>query len=145
MSNKGSMVSKAEVSDKLLVFVWSSNQRLNRLLSKMVSDIDSIPIIKIFCGLFEHHVDALCEETWCQHTTLFHTNDDQKGLREVNVVSDLAMQLEDQFQVHWRTVESFHDLPHSSSAHCRMLSSDQQMLYTTPCFAFGISLGAARK
>lgn len=36
----------------------------------MASDVDSIPIIKIFHGLFEHHAEEDSDESWCQNTTL---------------------------------------------------------------------------
>ena len=102
---------------------------------KTVSHIDFVHIIKIFCGLFEHHTEEVSEDSWCQDATLLHSTDDWKRIWEVTVASDLAilvfMQLNVYVQVLWQKAESI--LWSGTFLLCSlgwMLGSDQWMLHT---------------
>ena len=76
----------------------------------MVSDIDSISLIKIFYVLFKYYAEEDSKERWCQDSTLLHPIVDLEGLWEVTVLSDLAMlvfvQLDDHFQELWTDTSS---------------------------------------
>ena len=54
--------SKAEIFDQLLQGLCAL--KIKQAAIKTVSDVDSIAINKIFCGLFEHHVEEDREESW---------------------------------------------------------------------------------
>ena len=65
MDNKNIIVGKAET--KLTII-------------KTVSDLDSVPIIKIFCDLLGYHDEKDAEKGRCQDATLIHSVDDREDL-----------------------------------------------------------------
>ena len=87
---------------------------------KAAADVDSLVIIKVFCGLPEHHAED-AEQSWCQETTLFHAVGDGKGFREVAVQCDLSavvfVQLSDHAEEFWGETETLQDQPESLPAH----------------------------
>lgn len=57
--NKGIIIGKAEVSDRLLCGfrVCFLSSLIKQATIETVSDVDSVSIIKIFRDLFEHHAE----------------------------------------------------------------------------------------
>jgi len=88
---------------------------------KAAADVDSLVIIKVFCGLPEHHAEDDAEQSWCQVTTLFHAVGDGKGFREVAVQCDLSalvfVQLSDHAEEFGWAIETLQDQPESLPAH----------------------------
>ena len=83
--------------------------------------VDSLVIIKVFCGLPEHHAEEDAEQSWFQDTTLFHAVGDGKGFREVAVQCDVSALVFVQLTVHAEefggATETFQDQPESLPSH----------------------------
>ena len=100
---------------------------------KMVVDVYSIIIIKVFYGMFKHNAEKDAEQSQCQNTTLFHTVDDGEGSSEV-VQPNLAMlvfvQLDNHAEKHWETTKAFHNHQQSLSAVSNALVRSTKSTYS---------------
>ena len=95
---------------------------VKQIAVKMVADVYSTVIIKVFYNLFKHHAEKDAEQSQCQNITLFHAVDDREGSREVTVQPILAAQVFVELDNHneelWGAAKALHDHPQSLSAHC---------------------------
>ena len=143
MGEQGSIIGKEEVTYQLLksLCVRLQSPKIEQTAVKAVADVDSLVIIKLFCGLPEHHAED-AEQSWCQETTLFHAVGDGKGFREVAVRCDLSALVFVQLK-NLGATETLQDQPEYLPAQCRTLWSGRQTLRTALCFAPDTSLEAA--
>ena len=87
---KCSIVSEDEVPDQLLHGLWVALQSPEVELSRW-QWIDSVFILKAFCGLLEHQAEENGDESWSQNATLFYSTGNWEGLWEVAAKSDLTV------------------------------------------------------
>ena len=121
MGNEGSIVSE-EVTEKLLkcFCVAMQSPGVKQTAVKIVADVYSTVIVKVFYDLFKHHAEKDIEQSRCQNTTPFHAVDDWEGSREVPVQYNLAamvfVQLDNHAEELWEVAKALHYHPQSLSS-----------------------------
>ena len=124
VGNKGNVVSKEEVMEQLLkcFCVGMQSPEVKQTAVKMVADVYSTFIIKVFYDLFKHHAEKDAQRSQCQDTTLFHVVDDGEGSKEVTVQPKMAVLafvlLDNHAEELCGEAKVHHDHPPSLSAHC---------------------------